>query len=793
DRNNTLKSISYIDGLGNTVANQLIDQEQSFYSNWSLFDVDGNTLNQYASLRSNSSFQELTGNTLRSTKYDHLSRPVELRDNVYNRLDSYSYANGKIFHNINNMAYSNKEDSARNVFSKAEYADGQTVSAFIEANGQIKRLNHLFYKWDLDGNVTEVATDPAKKNVVFKQEVGSNSVLLYDLEKWFIGDFGRPSAIWQKDQKVADFSYDSFGRLQGMSYDLENSSIQVQYNVDDTIKNRTLQHQHQTVNQELSYNFMQNLTAEKINFNGNSFRYDYAWQLGRIKSLRPLISDSTYDEHGHLDSITFANNLKYSYVNNPHGAIKEISVTRDGKMLWWQSTTYNSFSRINDEKDNIHPQNILSNKSRQYNDALKTIESPRLAATIARDNYGRLSAPDLSYLENGLPFLKSIGPKAIHSGALGNILGVGDEYYLTPEWHRIGNIFVRYFYAGIQKIAVEIFEGNQHEFYPLLTDVRGSIRAILDSQGNALAIRDYSTWGELTKEWVNGEKGAKINKLVRYDFAGLIRPYKSSYLLSGTRVYSPAHGQWITYDIKLLVRPSFYLKSHLTETDGFSYAAGDPVNLIDPSGEAGIFAAIGVGALMGGIMGGMIAHMTHTDVLKGVAKGALLGAVAPVGAALIGGALGAGGMVFGVSVGVDLTVFGKSPTDLTVYVNAIVSAVFAGLGTAVKAPVESTTNLVEQVAIKGAVDLFASSPTKVAAGLIMSNQSKNQGSQQNAQTGNSSSSFESINKSSEFSDSMGNNSCHDNVSFDGGFKGDSNSSKNSEGMAHSPKDETKQN
>ena len=37
--------------------------------------------------------------------------------------------------------------------------------------------------------------------------------------------------------------------------------------------------------------------------------------------------------------------------------------------------------------------------------------------------------------------------------------------------------------------------------------------------------------------------------------------------------------------MKLLTDPDSFLNAHLTETDGFSYAAGDPVNLVDPSGD----------------------------------------------------------------------------------------------------------------------------------------------------------------------------------------------------------------
>jgi RHS repeat-associated protein len=102
-----------------------------------------------------------------------------------------------------------------------------------------------------------------------------------------------------------------------------------------------------------------------------------------------------------------------------------------------------------------------------------------------------------------------------------------------------------------------------------------------------------TAWGELANTKQSEERSALaklIDRLIRYDFAALIRPYQSSFLISKSRVYSPEYGEWLTVDPLLLQAPEKFIKKSFEEMDGFSYAGNDPINYIDPSGHVSMLA-----------------------------------------------------------------------------------------------------------------------------------------------------------------------------------------------------------
>jgi hypothetical protein len=93
------------------------------------------------------------------------------------------------------------------------------------------------------------------------------------------------------------------------------------------------------------------------------------------------------------------------------------------------------------------------------------------------------------------------------------------------------------------------------------------------------------------------------------------------------------------------------------------YVKNNPTNDVDPSGEFGLIAAFGVGALIGGVLSGVEYYVSHggrienkRDFVKHVAIGAFAGGVSGVTGAWLGGALKAGAVAIGFSkVGASLT------------------------------------------------------------------------------------------------------------------------------------------
>lgn len=123
-----------------------------------------------------------------------------------------------------------------------------------------------------------------------------------------------------------------------------------------------------------------------------------------------------------------------------------------------------------------------------------------------------------------------------------------------------------------------------------------------------------------------------------YDFQHLFGGYyydsDTGLYLVRNRIYHPKLGRWLTKDpLGMVDGPNLY-----------EYCAGDPVNLIDPSGELWSWGFAGLGALGGAVAGavgyGALGWMGEDGYTWGGLGGAVAGGA--VSGALVGGVIGAG-------------------------------------------------------------------------------------------------------------------------------------------------------
>ena len=159
-------------------------------------------------------------------------------------------------------------------------------------------------------------------------------------------------------------------------------------------------------------------------------------------------------------------------------------------------------------------------------------------------------------------------------------------YYLYDREDRIadydpsGNLITAYTHGpGIDE-PVAMTLNNSTYFY--IPDIQGSIRAIVDTQGNAVATYQYDAWGNLVSY------GGPMAEKNDYLYTGREYDWQTGVYYYRARYYNPELGRFLSQDPAGMVDgPNMYV-----------YVKNNPVNGVDPSGMVTCEECkIGIGAL----------------------------------------------------------------------------------------------------------------------------------------------------------------------------------------------------
>jgi RHS repeat-associated protein len=135
-----------------------------------------------------------------------------------------------------------------------------------------------------------------------------------------------------------------------------------------------------------------------------------------------------------------------------------------------------------------------------------------------------------------------------------------------------GQVWKTYYYAGSQRVAMRVNDGETDEVYYLFGDHLGSTSITTDSEGNLYAELRYTAWG--TVRYANGEM------LTDYTYTGQRSEVSNFGLMYyNARWYEPALGRFVEADT-IVPEPGNPLG-----WDRFAYTRNNPVRYTDPSGH----------------------------------------------------------------------------------------------------------------------------------------------------------------------------------------------------------------
>ena len=121
---------------------------------------------------------------------------------------------------------------------------------------------------------------------------------------------------------------------------------------------------------------------------------------------------------------------------------------------------------------------------------------------------------------------------------------------------------------------------RQYDVYWFEKNLQGDVVAVYDEDGDKLISYAYDAWGNFATTYHNGCTASHNANLNPFRYRGYYYDAETGLYYVSSRYYDPEIGRWINADGQLTTG------SDLTGLNLFAYCGNNPVNRIDPTGEA---------------------------------------------------------------------------------------------------------------------------------------------------------------------------------------------------------------
>lgn len=450
-----------------------------------------------------------SNNDFLTSETDALNHTTKYAYDKNDNLTSITNAKG----GVTTMSYDNATDWLLSIeFAGAkkqyDYNKDGTLSTFTKPDGTM-----LSYSYDELGRIT------------------SDGINSYSYDNKL-----RLSEISDGSKSVS-FTYDGFNRISGTSYDGTNNSYSYDENGNCTSVNGT----------QYSYDGLNRLTS--VSFSGGTINYTYRKdsKLEKVEYPNSMTTTFDYDEVGRLTGkqTKLSNGTVvagYSYILDKVGNITE-------------QTTQEPYSDIVLLDEDI---------SYSYNDGNRITKAGDISFEFDA-NGNTTKRGDESYSWDEKDHLTSAGSTSITYDPLGLIASYGDITFTTDPLG-MGNVLsdsksgAEYIYGN--GLEARVINGKASYY---VTDVRGSIVAIVDEDGNITHKYQYDDFGKVVQK-----EEADYNPFQYVGKYGVMALNDHQYYMRA-RHYDPTIGRFLSED-------------PIWSTNLYPYASNNPVMGIDPRG-----------------------------------------------------------------------------------------------------------------------------------------------------------------------------------------------------------------
>ena len=478
-----------------------------------------------------------------SVVYDAASRLTSATD-ALGRTSSFAY---------NNNDYLTSETDAMDHITKYSYDANDNLTSITNAKGGVTTMSYdnatdwllsvefagskKQYDYNKDGTLSTFTKPDGTTLSYSYDELGritSDGVNNYSYDGKL-----RLSQISGERQDI-DYSYDDFNRITKVSYDgISNYSNNYTYDKNGNCTSIN--------NTEYSYDGLNRLTSVK--FSGGTISYSYRKdsKLSMVEYPNGMTTTFDYDEVGRLTSkqTKLSNGTVvagYTYKLDKVGNITE-------------QTTQEPYSDIVLLDEDI---------SYSYNDGNRITKAGDISFEFDA-NGNTTKRGDEAYSWDDQDRLTSAGSTSITYDPLGLIASYGDITFMTDPLG-MGNVLsdsksgAEYIYGN--GLEARVINGKASYY---VTDVRGSIVAIVDEDGNITHKYQYDDFGKVVQK-----EEADYNPFQYVGKYGVMVLNDHQYYMRA-RHYDPTIGRFLSED-------------PIWSTNLYPYADNNPIMGIDPLG-----------------------------------------------------------------------------------------------------------------------------------------------------------------------------------------------------------------